>query len=227
MKQPLGTILYSKNENTKAYPASTTKILTAILAIEKCNLDDKVTIKKSSISSIPPGYTSCNLVEGEVLTVSDLLQATLVPSANDAANALAEHISGSVENFTDLMNTKINELGLKNTHFVNTNGIHNENHYTTAYDLALIAKYCMQNQTFRKYANIPTCTINATNKSNVRKLKNTNELINPSSKYYIEDCIGIKTGHTTEAGNCLISSFSKDNLELISVVLRWFIYKKW
>ena len=212
-------ILYSKNADAKMYPASTTKILTAILAIEKCNLDDKVVVPKSIASAIPPGYSSGNLVEGEELSIDELLKMLLVHSANDAAVVLAEHISGTVENFSNLMNEKAISIGCKNSHFVNPNGIHDENHYTTSSDLSLIAKYCMQNETFKNYVSLAKCTINSTNKSSVRQYSNTNELLNKSSKYYITDCIGIKTGFTTEAKNCLISAFNKNNLELISVTL--------
>lgn len=214
-----GTVLYSKNEDEKLYPASTTKILTAIIAIEKCNLDDVVTVSKSAISAIPAGYSSAYLSEGENMNVRDLLTVFLVHSANDAGYILAEHISGSIDEFANLMNEKALEIGCKNTHFVNPSGIHNKEHYTTAYDLSLIAKYCMKNSIFRSIVSLESCTINSTNKFGVRKYVNTNDLLSPSSKYYLEDCIGIKTGYTAQAKNCLISACNKDNLELISVIL--------
>ena len=219
MDSKTNTILYSKNAYEKKYPASTTKILTAIIAIEKCNLDDIVTVTKSAISAIPSGYSSAYLSENEQISVNDLLTVFLVHSANDAGYILAEHISGSIDNFANLMNEKANEIGCKNTHFTNPSGIHDVNHYTTAYDLALIAKYCMQNTTFRNIVSKKTCTINSTNKFGVRSYINTNDLINPASKYYIEECIGIKTGYTSQAKNCLISAYNKNNLELICVVL--------
>lgn len=214
-----GSVLYSKNANTKMYPASTTKILTAIIAIENCNLNDIVTVHKSAISTIPAGYSSAYLSEGEKLTVNDLLTVLLVHSANDAGNVLAEYISGSVQEFANLMNKKALEIGCQNTHFTNPSGIHDDDHYTTAYDLSLIAKYCMRNSTFRNFVSSKSCTINSTNKFDIRKYSNTNDLINPSSKYYLKECIGIKTGYTSEAKNCLISACSKDELELICVVL--------
>ena len=214
-----GKILYDKNAKEKMYPASTTKILTSIIIIENCNLDDKVLVNRSSLLPIPSGYTTCNLQPDEEISVKDLLTAFLVVSANEAGYVLAEYYAGSISNFAELMNKKAEEIGCENSHFVNPSGIHNEDHYSTAYDLSLIARYCMQNETFRKIVSIQSCTIAATNKSDVRKLTNTNDLINPSSKYYIEDCIGIKTGFTTAAQNCLISGFSKNGLELISVVL--------
>ncbi len=214
-----GQILYSKNENQKMYPASTTKILTAIIAIENCNLNDIVSVKKSSISSIPSGYSSAYLSENEEININDLLTVFLVHSANDAGYVLAEHISGSIENFSILMNKKAKELGCTNSNFINPSGIHDENHYSSAYDLSLIAKYCMNNNIFRNIVKMRNCTISATNRFDVRKYSNTNDLINPSSKYYLKDCIGIKTGFTSEAKNCLISCCSKNNLELICIVL--------
>lgn len=214
-----GTILYSKNVEKKMYPASTTKILTAIIALEKCNLDDIITISSSTISTIPSGYSSAYLSNGEEISIRDLVTIFLVHSANDAGYVLAEHISGSIDEFAKLMNQKALEIGCKNTHFTNPSGIHDENHYTTAYDLSLIAKYCMQNSVFRSIVSEQSCTINSTNKSDVRKYSNTNDLINPSSKYYLKECVGIKTGYTAQAKNCLISACSKNNLGLICVVL--------
>lgn len=214
-----GAILYSKNSNEKMYPASTTKILTAIIALEECNLDDMVTVSKSAISVIPPGYSSANLLESEQISVKDLVTVFLVHSANDAGYVLAEHISGSIDEFANLMNKKATEIGCKDTHFTNPSGIHDENHYTTSYDLSLIARYCMLNKNFRNIVSQKSCTINRTNKSDVRTYKNTNDLINPSSKYYLEECVGIKTGYTSQAKNCLISACSKNNLALICVVL--------
>jgi len=215
-----GKTLYEKNSTKKVYPASTTKILTAIIAIENIeNLQETTTVNYSAISVIPSGYSSAYLSKGEIISIEYLLQAFLIHSANEAGNVLAEHVSGNIEKFVELMNKKVAEIGCKNTHFVNTNGIHDENHYTTAEDLALITKYCMKNQTFRNIVSMKSCTIPKTNKSGERYYKNTNDLINPSSEYYLEDCIGIKTGYTTPAQNCLISACNKDGLELIAVVL--------
>lgn len=214
-----GKILYEKNSEQKMYPASTTKILTAILAIEKGNLNDNVTVSKSALAQMKSGYSSAYLLEGEIISVENLLNVLLVHSANDASNVLAEYISGSIENFVKLMNEKAKELGCNNTNFVTTNGLHDDNHYTTAKDLVTIARYCMQNQTFRKIVSMKKCTIPATNKSAERIYKNTNDLLIPTSIYYYPTCIGIKTGFTSEAKNCLISACSKDGLQLIGVVL--------
>ena len=214
-----GKTLYEKNSEKKMYPASTTKILTAILTIEKGNLEDEVTVSKTALAQMKSGYSSAYLSEGEVMSVENLLTVLLVHSANDASNVLAEYISGSIDNFVDLMNEKAKELGCENTHFVTTNGLHDDNHYTTAKDLATIARYCMQNETFRKIVSMKTCTIPATNKSDKRIYRNTNGMLNPTSIYYYPNCIGIKTGYTSEAKNCLVSACSKNGLQLIAVVL--------
>lgn len=217
-----GRILYEKNSTKQLYPASTTKIMTAILVIENCNLSDTVTVTQSALNNIPSGYVTCNLQVGEQLTVEDLLYALMIPSANDAAYVLAEHVSGSVENFSNLMNSKALELGCKSTHFVNPNGIHDDTHYSTAYDLYLIGNYAMKNEIFRKIVATTEYTLPATNKYPVadRYLKTTNELLNEkSSNYYYKYAIGIKTGYTSKAGNCLVAQSSRDGLEFISVVL--------
>lgn len=216
-------ILYSKNENKKMYPASTTKILTAILVLENCNLDDIVTIPYEAISSIPSGYSIAALQAGEQLTVQQLLQVMLVHSANDAANVLAYHVSGSIDSFATLMNKKVADLGLTNTHFTNPSGMHDEKHYTTAYDLAIIMKYCMKNSTFRSLSSLKHCIIPSTNKYDERVFNTTNELLT-ASNYYYKYAIAGKTGYTTQAKNCLVSVSNKDGFELICVVLSAGLY---
>lgn len=212
-------IFYEKNKDKKMYPASTTKILTSIIIIENCNLDEKIVISESSISSIPEGYQIANLVPGEEISIKDLLTIFLVYSANDCGYVLADYYAGSIEAFSEIMNQTAEKIGCKNSHFVNPSGIHNINHYSTAYDLSLIAKYCMKNDIFKSIVSMPKCTIPATNKSEIREYSNTNELLNKNSKFYVEDCLGIKTGYTNDSGNCLISCFSKNNIETICVVL--------
>ena len=214
-----GKVLFEKNMDQKMYPASTTKIMTAILAIENCELDDKVTVNYNAISSIPSGYSTAELITDEELTVKQLLEVLLVHSANDAANVLGMHVGGSIDSFVTMMNSKAQELECTNTNFTNTYGLHDENHYTTARDLAIIAKYCMQNSTFRHFVSQSSCQIAPTNKHAARNFTNTNNLINPSSQYYYKYAIGIKTGYTKEAGNCLISASTKDNFETICVIL--------
>lgn len=219
MDNKTGKILYNKNENEKMYPASTTKIVTAILTLENCNLGDVVTVSYDAVMSIPDGYSSAFLQIGEQLTVEQLLQLLLVHSANDAANVLAEYVGGSVESFVSMMNTKVNELGLSNTHFTNAYGMHDDNHYTTAQDLAIIMKYCMKNEDFRRLAGSASCAIPATNKYGTRKYTSTNELIIPNSSNYYPYLTAGKTGYTSQAGDCLVSCSYKDNLELICVIL--------
>jgi len=214
-----GKILYSKNAEQKMYPASTTKILTAILAIEHCSLDEKLIASYEAVMSIPSGYSNAAIQVGESLTVKELLEVFLVHSANEAGYILAENISGSFSKFADLMNQKATEIGCKNTHFTNPSGLHDEDHYTTAYDLSLIAQYCMNNETFRNFVSMTSCTIDPTDKYEERYFKNTNEMLNSKSQYYNENIIGIKTGYTSQAQNCLISGYKKSDIELISVVL--------
>lgn len=221
VEESTGKILYEKNAYEKMYPASTTKIMTAILILENCKLDEMATVSYNAVYSLPSGYVNASLQEGEEISINDLMYALMVKSANDAAIVLAEHMSGSVQNFAKMMNEKAASLGCQNTHFVNPNGVHNDNHYTTAHDLYLIASYCMKNEDFRRYASTASYTLPATNKylAKDRVCTTTNEMIRPKSKYYNQNIIGIKTGHTTEAKNCLVSGAIQNNIELISVVL--------
>ena len=217
-----GKILYEKNSTEKMYPASTTKIMTAILVLENCNLSDIVTVSASALDNIPSGYVTCNLQVGEELSVENLMYALMVPSANDAACVLAEHVGGSIQGFSNMMNSKALELGCTNTHFVNPNGIHDDAHYSTAYDMYLIADYAIKNPSLKKFITATTYTLPATNKypNTDRVLKTTNQLINPDSEnYFYEYAIGIKTGYTSQAGNCLLSMSSRDGLEFITVTL--------
>lgn len=217
-----GKILYEKNAYEKMYPASTTKVMTAILVLENCDLNEMATVSHNAIYSLPSGYVNANLQKGEEISVKDLMYALMVKSANDAAIVLAEHLDGSVERFADRMNAKAAELGCQNTHFVNPNGIHNENHYSTAYDLYLMASYGMKNETFRKYVSTASYTLPSTNlyPTTDRVCVTTNDMIRPKSKYYDENVIGVKTGYTAEAKNCLIAASQKNGTELISVVLQ-------
>lgn len=221
-----GKVLFEKNAHEKRFPASTTKVMTALLVLENCELTDTATASYNAISIIPSGYSTAHIQVGETLTIEDLLYALMLPSANEAANILAEHVAGSISSFATMMNTRAEELGCENTHFVNPNGIHNDNHYSTAYDLYLIANEAMKNPEFRKIVSTPTYTLPSTDKyaDNDRVCKSTNQLIhvnnsNRSDNYYYKYCIGIKTGYTTQAQNCLISQASKDGLEILNVVL--------
>lgn len=216
-----GKIIFEKDANKINYPASVTKILTAIIVIENCNLEDSVVVSKTAISNIPGGYITAPLIAGEEMRVEDLLYALMLKSANDAAYVLAEHAGGSVDEFSNMMNEKAKEIGCENSNFVNPNGIHNDEHYTTAYDMYLISDYAMKNEIFVKIVSTNEYTLPATNKykNKDRVMKNTNQFINPNSSYYNEFVRGIKTGTTTQAGNCLITEVSKEGLNFINVVL--------
>lgn len=226
MEMSTGTVIYEKNGYTVVPPASTTKIMTAILTLENCKLTDTAVVSSNAIDSVPYSYTTGYLEEGEILTIDDLLNVLLIASANDAANVLAEHIAGSVDNFSNMMNKKAIEIGCKSTHFVNPNGVSNENHYSTAYDLALMGKYAMQNETFRKIVTTTSYTLPATNvypEAN-RFFHNTNIMLYPNdspdaSNYYYKYATGIKTGYTDAAGDCIVASAKKDDYEYIVVIL--------
>ena len=212
-------ILYDKNANERMFPASTTKIMTAILVLENCDLDEIVSASYDALMNIPEGYVTAEIQGEEQFTVEQLLEMLLVHSANDAANVLAVYVGGSIQSFVSMMNTKANELGLTNTHFTNVYGLQEDNHYTTAYDLAKIMQYCIQNDDFRRIAGSVSCSIPATNKSDVRSYTSTNQLVLPDSpNYYSYVTVG-KTGFTTEAGRCLVSCAYRNDIELTCVIL--------
>lgn len=215
-----GKVLYEKNADEKHYPASTTKVMTGLLAVEHGKMDEIVTVGKNP-PLIERGSSQIYLVTDEQLTMEQLLYAMMLESANDAAVAIAENISGSVEEFAKLMNSKAKELGATNTNFVNPNGLHNDNHYTTARDLAMIAKYAMTLDKFRSVVNEVKYTIPKTNKQEERNyITNTNKLIwKTYDKLRYEYAIGIKTGYTVKARQCLVGGAKKGDLELISVVM--------
>lgn len=221
-------VLYEKNPHEKLYPASTTKIMTGILAIENGNLEDLITIDQEVVDLRDGSHIA--LEPGEVLTLEQLLDALLIKSANDAAVAIAKYVSGSVEDFAKLMNEKAKSLGAKNTNFVNPSGLPDENHVTTAYDLALISKYAMENPTFRNIVKNYTATIPATNKKNEeRYLKSANRMLYSGEKILLdgeyvpikyEGVNGVKSGYTVAADHCLVTSLEKNGHNFIAVVLR-------
>ena len=216
-----GQTLYERNSQDILYPASLTKVLTAVVVMENCKLDDNVTVNQTAIDSVEYGYITANLQEGEIFTVEQLLNILMVSSANDAALVLAEHISGSVEDFVKLMNETAIKIGCTNSNFVNPNGVHHENHYSTAHDLALIANYSLQfdelKELYKKtYYKLPATDLYSRDD---RIFTTTNELILSGSTNYYRYAKGLKTGFTTPAGHCLIGYSSKDSLELITVLL--------
>lgn len=226
MESKTGKVIYEKNGYEKMYPASTTKIMTAILALEHCELTDVATASYEAVFTVPVGYTNANIQVGEDLTINQLLHVLLISSANEAANVLAEHIAGSIESFATMMNTKAEEIGCLNTHFVNPNGVHNENHYSTAYDLAIMGKYAMQNETFREIVGKTVYTLPATNMydKNDRVFGTTNTLLKKDTSdrvdnYYYEYTTGAKTGYTNPAKSCIVATAMKDGIEYIVTIL--------
>ena len=204
-------VLYNKNQNEKMFMASTTKILTAITVIENTNVNEKVTVTDKSVGV---EGSSIYLESGEVLTVKDLLYGLMLRSGNDCAETLAIHVGKSIENFAVLMNEKAKEIGAFNSNFVNPHGLHNDNHYTTAYDLALISCYAIQNPIFKEIVSAKSAVIPFTTRNTVRKLINKNKMLND-----FNGATGIKTGFTKNAGRCLVSSAERNGMEVVSVVL--------
>ncbi len=214
-----GQILYEHNAYEKLYPASTTKLMTAILTLENCKLTDIVTVDKDALKGIPATYTTAALQPGEQLSVDQLLHVLLIPSANDAANVLAYHIAGSIDNFATMMNAKAKEIGCQNTNFMNPSGIHNDNHYSTAYDMALIGKYANTFDTVKDIATQTQYSLPNLPDGKERKFKTTNTLITPNNKYYYEYATGLKTGYTEKAKSCIVAKAKKGDTELICAVL--------
>lgn len=221
MDAATGQILYEKNAYDKKYPASITKILTTILALDNnANFNDTITMSENAIWGIERDSTNIGLDVGEKVTVEDCIYATMVKSANECAYAIAEYVAGDLESFAKLMNEKAKEIGCEHTNFVTPNGLHDDNHYTTAYDMALITKYALQNDTFRQIAGTLSYTVPPTNLSEESvEIWNGNKMINTSTSYYYEFCEGGKTGYTTKANNTLVTFAKKDGLELICVIL--------
>ena len=220
-----GNIVYAKNEHQELYPASLTKIMTALLVLEavdsgKLSLDQQLTAS-DSIAELDADGSSAGIKVGEVMTVEQLLYCMLVVSANEACVILAEAVSGDVDTFVDAMNAKAKALGCENTHFVNPTGLHDSQHYTSAWDLYLITQEAMKHEDFMRICDTGDITLPATNLSEARSLHSTNYLISVwrSRGYYNTDAHGVKTGSTDAAGHCLVSSASKGSLSFISVML--------
>lgn len=202
-------VLYGKNENNKVKMASTTKIMTAIIVIENGSLDKSIEISKKAAST---GGSRLGLKAGDKITINHLLYGLMLLSGNDAAVALAESVAGSVSDFAVLMNNKAKNLGLNNTHFETPHGLDSENHYTTAYELALLTDYALKNETFLKIVGTKYYTININGYS--KDLTNTNELLGNLNGVY-----GVKTGFTNGANRCLVTSCKRNDMDIICVVL--------
>lgn len=215
-----GQILYEKNANDKKYPASITKIMTSLLALENGNWSDSVTFSENAIWGIERDSTHIALDVGEVIPFKDCMHAILIVSANEAALGMAEHIGGTDLNFYKMMNDRAKELGCLNTNFTNPNGLHDDNHYTTAYDMSLITKKALEFTQFREITSTKHYIIEPTNKqTEQRELWADNRLILEDSEYYYEFCEGGKTGYTDEAQGTLVSWAKKGDMELITVIM--------
>ncbi len=214
------TILYAKNATNSMYPASTTKLMTAYLTLSNTSLDDIVTFSKNSIYSLPTGSSHIGMHVGESLSVKDCLYGLLLPSANEVATALAEHVSGSVSAFVELMNSTAVELGCVNTNFANANGLQDPNHMTCAYDLYRIMLGCLQYSDFITISSTPAYYRKADEVLDRDiPMGTTNKLIKKDSDYYTSYVICGKTGWTEEAGRCLVTYASKDGRNLICVTM--------
>lgn len=216
-----GAVLYGKEADSKQYPASITKVMTALLAVENCSMDDIVTFSSEAVNGIEPGSSSAGINVGAELTVEDTLYALMLVSANEAGAALAEHISGSDEAFADLMNQRAAELGCTGTHFTNPHGLPDEDHYTTAHDMALILRAAMQYDEFRKIAETDTYTLEKSDTlTDTLELWNHSKIIRENSDYYYEYAEGSKPGYTMAARNTLVTYAKKGNVELICTILK-------
>ena len=204
-----GSILFGKNENEKRKMASTTKIMTAIIVLENSNLDDIVTVSSKAAGT---GGSRLGLRTDDTISVRDLLYGLMLCSGNDAAVALAEYIGGDLQNFATLMNKKSDSLGLVSTHFVTPHGLDNDDHYTTAYELAVITNYALKNETFCQYVGTKNYTVSINGRP--KNLYNTNELLGNLDGVY-----GVKTGFTNGANRCLVTAVKRDNMDLICIVL--------
>lgn len=221
-----GEVLYDMNGSERAAPASTTKLMTCLLVLEavqsgQLSLDTQITAGETTYQGLSGNFSTANIKVGEVLTVEELLYCLMLPSANEAANVLAAAVDGSVEDFVSHMNRRAGELGCEGTHFANPHGMDQENHYTTAYDLALMMQACLEHDEFTTVTGAPKHTVPATNMSKEREIYNTNGLVSSwtYSTYLYDKCIGGKTGTTDAAGRCLVAAARDGDQVLISVIL--------
>ncbi|MCR5607903.1 MAG: D-alanyl-D-alanine carboxypeptidase [Lachnospiraceae bacterium] len=217
------TILYGKAENEQCYPASITKIMTTMLALENSKPEDVITFSHAAIYNIDSGSTHIGMNEGEQIKMQDALYAVMLASANEVANGVAETVAGSNEKFAEMMNNKAAELGCKNTHFVNPHGLQNKNHYTTCYDMALISREALKNEEFRKIIGTSSYTIGETNLTNEKRaFTNHQQMLsgNKYPQYKYEGCLGGKTGYTSSANNTLVTFAERNGVTLVAVIMK-------
>ncbi len=216
-----GALLYGKNAETSYYPASITKLMTALLVAESCGLEDTVTFSAAATTNLESGAVSIGMTEGDTMTVRQCLYALLLKSANEVGNALAEHVAGSNAAFADRMNAKAASLGCTNTHFTNPHGLNDVNHYTTPHDMALIARAAFQNETVRTVAGTLSYTLPATkNHPSGLTISIGHKMLYPSDSRYYSGIIGGKTGYTSKAGNTLVTEAQRDGVTLVAVVMK-------
>lgn len=221
MDMDSGAILYAKNIDDPHYPASITKVLTALVALENSELTDVVQVKKEDVDFLEPGDSYVGLKPGEEITMEDALHAVLLASANEASHAVASSMEGGYEHFLQLMNDKVKELGGKNSNFTNTHGLHDENHYTSARDMALIGAAAFQNEDFYRITNTLQYTIPVTNITNeTRTFQQNHKMLYKWRTQYYEYCEGGKTGYTDQALNTLVTFAVKEDVRLVAVVMR-------
>ena len=215
-----GAVLYAKNIHEQYFPASITKILTALIIIENCSMDEVVTFSHNAVYNVEINSSNANLEEGDRLTVLDCLYAMMLKSANEAANALAEHIAGSTEAFSAMMNAKAASLGCTDSHFNNPSGLNDPDHYTSAHDMALIAQAAFQNETFAQIASTLYYDLPPTKRNpDGLRIYPGHQMIKKNSPNYFPGAVGGKTGYTTLAGNTLVTCARRGEMQLITVVL--------
>lgn len=221
MEASTGTILYEKNANVKQYPASITKIMTSLLAVENCSLNETVTFSHNSVFGIPAGSSIVGGIdENDQYSMEFCLYGLMLLSGNETAIAIAEHVAGSTSAFADMMNEKAAAVGCLNTHFLNPHGLHDENHYTTAYDMAMITKYAMQNSDFKKFICTASYDFPPTSKGEIRYDKRNHHKMMEGGVHEYEGCIGGKTGYTSDAGSTLVTLAERNGMTLICVVMK-------
>lgn len=224
-----GKILFSKSANVRRFPASTTKLMTALLAFERGNITTMVTTD-DACRDIGADSTQIGLLPKEMISLNELLHGLLIASGNDCANAIAVHIGGNVKDFVSMMNKRAQELGMTNTHFVNAHGLHHVNHYTTANDMAILVQELLKHPLFTQISSLAKYTIPATNLSDARQIITTNHLLRGSEKSnqnYYDACIGGKTGYTAQAGGCFVAVAQKQGMRLIAIVMKDNQNNKW
>ena len=214
-------VLFEKNADTKLYPASITKLMTALLVLENADLNETVTFSKSAVTNLESGAVTLKLAEGDQVSVKDCMYGLLLKSANEVANGLAEHVAGSIPKFADMMNAKAKALGCTNTNFVNPNGLNDPNHYTTCRDMAKIAKAAFDNKTLCEIDSTLSYKFPATKNANqIRTLTPGHKMFYSSDSRYYEGIVGGKTGYTSLAGNTLVTCVEKNGVRLIAVVMK-------